>query len=280
MRITAKTIYLILASTNVSLAYNWKIWPGAHEEQQTIAPSFQNEQISSISQFPQSAPTGLGSPSLIDSSQWTAAPNVSINSTSPQNTSPMQQSAFPNLSSQFQQPIGQSSGPLVKTHTINPQPSAQTRNSYSQTPSMQSINTPPHVSSPTILSQNPQSINQNQLQQQNTQQLTQSQQQSPAIGTQMALTGIAALTAFGNKNNQDTSSRVGLRNNTPTMDFSTTASRTVTKNFKCTKSEDVCQQEWDDLVQSIENNPQFQIIKKQLKCVPAATTMSSTATNE
>lgn len=40
----------------------------------------------------------------------------------------------------------------------------------------------------------------------------------------------------------------------------------VTKNFSCNKAPAQCQKEWNDLVNSIESNPQYEILTKKMSC--------------
>jgi hypothetical protein len=198
------------------------------------------------------------------------------------NTYLQQPSTLPHPSLQQQQINSQQPlESLGQASLTNPPSSSLNSNRSNQADTMQFHNPKQYTSGPTISQQNPPSINQTQFSQQNAQQQGQSSPSLPALTPQLALTGLAALTALGNKGKGDTSSRGEQRENAPTMSFSRVATKIVSKNFKCTKSEATCQQEWDTLVQSIENNPQFQVIKKQLKCDSGAnSTNSEQTTNE
>ncbi|MBW8309178.1 MAG: hypothetical protein K0M45_06025 [Candidatus Paracaedibacteraceae bacterium] len=275
MHTVAKIIYLSILMSNASFAYNWAIWPGAQEGQQGTMQSAESRYGSSSSQF--SPPIQGGSPSLTPSenSQWSSAPyNGESSFTSSQAISPLQSSTNPNLANQYQQPGGQPSIPFDTAQSYNNQQSSQFSNNYN--PSLQqpqSNNLSQYPSDPAAPQQpysSPQK-NQSPLQQSpNSPVPLQNQQQFPAIG-QMALSGLAALSGLSSKSNQETISDMTFNTNNRGRNFLPTSNRIVTKNFKCTKSAERCEQEWDELIQSIESNPQFQIIKKRLSCVPSTT---------
>ncbi len=245
------------------LAYDWAVWPGANKNPQ--APT-QPSELGYETYTPQFSPSIQGGSSSLTpdgNQQWTATPSLhpSINQ---------------DFSGQYQQSINQPLIPsnLVPSYNSSPQ-IAQTHNNYNQGLQPPSINRPQNISSLTPPLQSTSSFpqNQSQFQQSDTAQPSpQNPQQFAAIG-QMALGSLAALTGLGGrgKSNQDTPSEMNFRNDRGERNFRSTSNKIVTKEFKCTKSAVKCQQEWQDLVESIESNPQFQIIKQQLSCTPAKT---------
>lgn len=86
------------------------------------------------------------------------------------------------------------------------------------------------------------------------------------------LSGIrAALTALGSlKHHKDHAEAEPEEASESKIASSTTQIRSspkiVTKNFSCNKTPAQCQKEWDDLVKSIESNPQYEILTKQKSC--------------
>lgn len=79
--------------------------------------------------------------------------------------------------------------------------------------------------------------------------------------------GAAALAAFGSMKNSSGGSSGNSFSN-----FAMGGQGLITKNFSCTKSALECQNEWNALVNSIESNPQYQVITKQMSCGGAMAT--------
>ncbi|WP_010299955.1 hypothetical protein [Candidatus Odyssella thessalonicensis] len=73
--------------------------------------------------------------------------------------------------------------------------------------------------------------------------------------------GAAALAAFGSMKNSSGGSSGNSFSN-----FAMGGQGVITKNFSCTKSALECQNEWNALVSSIESNPQYQVLTKQMSC--------------